>query len=100
MVAKFGLIALLGVSAVAQAADPVPPQVPYADGRNRSLEPMRFEAKPLWVQRLDYVARHGWAMARLRRGERSDLVLGAHPDGYVGVFTTRALGNSRGSGRR
>ncbi|MDW8258250.1 MAG: hypothetical protein RML32_02265, partial [Gammaproteobacteria bacterium] len=78
-----------GVLPSGYAAERPRPEVPYADPRpTAKLQPLEFESTPAWMRRLDHVARHGWAMVRLRRGAQVDLVFGAHPDGYIGVFTT------------
>ena len=80
------MICLLGTLAVLAAG------TVQADERvdaARALSPgeqLDFAERPAWQERLDRVARHGLAFARLRQNRDTRLVLGMHPDGYIGVF--------------
>jgi hypothetical protein len=68
--------------------DPLPRQAQ----RNLHLQQLRFDDRPNWLRPVDNAAREGLKIMCLRPGRDSDLVLGAHPDGYLGVFTTFSRG--------
>lgn len=53
-----------------------------------SLRPgeIGFADRPAWQERLDRIARHGLPIASLRENRDSRLVVGMHPDGYLGFF--------------
>lgn len=94
-----GLLALLPAMAVCQAAEPsldlrspAPSEVPD------TLAALRMDNRPSWMQRMDAVARHGLPFFCLRQVAHAQLVLGAHPNGYIGVFTT-PVGTSGRRGR-
>jgi hypothetical protein len=81
----------------AQAAEPVLDlRTPQPDAANRPFMAMQMDDRPAWMQRVDTVARHGLTFMCLHHGQQSSLVLGAHPNGYVGVFTTLPGGGRRG----
>ena len=77
---------LLGALAVLAAG------AAQADERHESTraamltDSLDFNERPAWQERLDRVARHGLAFAQLRQNRESRLVVGMHPDGYLGVF--------------
>lgn len=71
---------------------------PVASESQRQMQKLRFDDRPNWLRPVDNLAREGLKIVCLRPGRDSDLVLGAHPDGYVGVFTTLSRGRrQRGS---
>ncbi len=79
------------------AAEPVLDlRTPPPDATGRPLAGMRIDDRPAWMQRVDTVARHGLTFVCLRHGQQSSLVLGAHPNGYLGVFTALPGGGKRG----
>ncbi len=57
-------------------------------GERPAMRPgeLDFAARPAWQERLDQIARHGLPLATLRDNRDSRLVIGMHPDGYLGVF--------------
>ena len=71
------------------AAEPVLDlRTPRPDATLRPFALMRMDDRPAWMQSVDTVARQGLTFVCLRHGQQASLVFGAHPNGYVGVFTT------------
>lgn len=79
------------------AAEPVLDlRTPQPDASVKAFTVMRMDDRPAWVQRMDLVARHGLTFMCLHHGQQASVVLGAHPNGYVGVFTTLPGGGRSG----
>lgn len=79
---------------VAAAMEPLPREAQ----QSLRVQKLRFDDRPNWLRPVDNAAREGLKFMCLRPGRDSDLILGAHPDGYVGVFTTLSRGRrQRGS---
>lgn len=72
-----GLLAAGAAQAEERAVSPRPPDQDLA---------VDFSTRPAWQERLDRVARNGLAFARLRENRETRLVVGMHPNGYVGIF--------------
>ena len=70
-------------------------RVPDVQEAPRGMAALSMDNRPHWVQRVDAAARYGITFVCLRHGAQGNLVLGAHPNGYVGLFTTTASGGRR-----
>jgi hypothetical protein len=80
----------------ALAAEPVLDlRTPPAGASIKPLAAVRVDDRPAWVRRMDMVARQGLPLACLRHGQQANIVLGAHPNGYLGIYTTPANGSGR-----
>lgn len=78
------------------AAEPVLDlRTPQPDASARPLSLMRVDDRPAWVQRVDKLARRGLTLVCLRHGQQANVVLGAHPNGYLGIYTTPASDGGR-----
>lgn len=80
----------------ALAAEPVLDlRTPPAGASDKVIAAVRVDDRPAWVRRMDTVARQGLPLACLRHGQQANIVLGAHPNGYLGIYTTPANGGGR-----
>jgi hypothetical protein len=78
------------------AAEPVLDlRTPQPDATARPFAVMRMDDRPAWVQRMDKVARQGLTFVCLRRGQQANIVLGAHPNGYLGIYATPSTSGGR-----
>jgi hypothetical protein len=79
------------------AAEPVLDlRTPQPSATARPFTAMRTDDRPGWMQSVDTVARHGLTFMCLHHGRQANLVLGANPNGYVGIFTKLPGGGNRG----
>jgi hypothetical protein len=80
----------------AQAAEPVLDlRTPATTAVQMAAIAQPVDERPAWIKKVDHVARYGLTFLCLRRNPDSRLVLGAHPNGYVGVFMTPAADGRR-----
>lgn len=86
MICLLGTLAVLAGSAVQAEERPQPTRVLAQRDTLARAEAFDFAERPAWQERLDRVARHGIAFAQLRQNRDTRLVVGMHPDGYIGVF--------------
>jgi hypothetical protein len=82
------LITLVGASCGLAAEPVLDLRTPVPTALGAPLSVFNVDDRPAWLQRMDAAVRHGVTFVCLRHGSQANLVLGAHPNGYVGVFTT------------
>lgn len=86
------LITLVG-GGCGLAAEPVLDlRTPLPSVYTGPLNALRVDDRPAWLQRMDTAVRQGLTFVCLRHGQQANLVLGAHPNGYLGIFTIPAGG--------
>jgi hypothetical protein len=81
------LITLAGASCGLAAEPVLDLRIPAPNALSVPLNLLSVDDRPIWLQRMDTAVRHGVTFVCLRHGSEANLVLGAHPNGYVGVFT-------------
>lgn len=93
----FVFMTTLGTACISGlAAEPVLDlRMPQPDANVKAFTVMRMDDRPAWVQRMDAVARQGLTFVCLRHGHQANVVLGAHPNGYLGIYTTPSTGGGR-----
>lgn len=77
------LLVLLATSANGMAAEK-PLDLELAASPARPMD-LAFAERPRWIERIDRISRNGIPFLTLRKGERSNLVLGIDNNGYFGV---------------